>query len=460
MLELEECLRLVRADAWERQGLMPYPLRHCDSSTDTEASMCLPVPCDTDAIESLVLGVRPAAPNLHVHPEAMLRLLLCNFRGGECDEGSYGKVYRLDSVHTGMCVRQDAIVLKKCPIADDVDFFGEKDDDSPPRHWEGWGTLGVSESTFRVISPFEMDAVAEPIIQHLVNKHCHGTRRITGRVRGTMCEDLQMALSHDRPPNMYIWMDHCGEDSMDVLERLASRDTAKLIRCLEDLVKQVAAHILQLAEVGISHNDLHLGNIRVERGERTSTSDADENVIQEDRYLLIDFGMSSIDSQCCDESIRESIQKDIEPWLPEQGHFVMGGRIMEDLLLTRDVVNNDIRTLALDIYVSYAKQLKNLDQGSILHRLFEMALTWTTPVPGTSECYDYPLVSVSAIRLFKNMGYLKRSCREQQVKMRSKTRDFKNPRSCRGKFHIIRELMLQPNASKITCEDLRALIGY
>ena len=476
MSTFSDLLRAWEPEAWRDGALVQYPLRVCAPGTRGCLRGDLP---DRAPVGS---GSGPSSgPSSATHPEVLGQLLLCAFRDpDECEEGSYGKVYQIDGLESSICMREgERIVLKKVRVdEDDMDL-----QELIPRLRQEGCSLPW-DFFHRILNPVHLDALAEPVIQSILNRFCRYPEAAC-RIRGTMCRDLQWALTADAPMSLYMWMDRIGEDADQYLS--ADREkpekpekpeenekTQQLLDRLDSFALQLTAAILGMGELGVSHNDLHMANILVAPHDAdtvTIPTPFGEAVIptpDRRKYAIIDFGMATLETdKCTRPEAREAIAQDIQLWTrrePAQDQepaqepaqepqtaqtpqtIQLGGHLIEDFFLTHDPVNADLRTLALDMLVTYLPLLPEIQRrAGPVHRLFETALLWT-PRPGAEP--------VSAIKLLRNSRALKRACRDAGTKMRSRTRDYKNPGNLRGKFHILRELMLHPSASKLQPESV------
>lgn len=249
------------------------------------------------------------------------------------------------------------------------------------------------------------------------------------------------------PPRLYMWTS-CFDDEINANWREdSSLPLYNYIMKLESIVAQAAVGTVALSDIGITHNDLHVGNlmytytlefnpmqVKIPCGDGSQNSDTilEIPVYDGKKVHVIDFGLSSIHLKHMDITI--------------------GGTYAQECGLSPcRGLDIDLRTLALDLLVTSRK---------VIHQLFMNKL----PPIGLIETCTYENEKQQLIRgwrflhaflnmtlsigedrnilqVFKNNKTLRKLASSVSITVR-----FKDLKTLRAKYHIVRNILFCKNA--------------
>ena len=299
---------------------------------------------------------------LKLHPKVLSNFLIGGSRLNKiCGVGAYGNVFNIDGSAITELVCIQCVLKKTCAItARDMKKLVASDN--------------VNAAFSKQLDPQRNDAIAEPLCAILANRS-PWNREFSCQVLATRCEDplywlcdapasesnsdsdsdsdsdseSEDDIVDDQGPQLYTWTVKLDKD-IDLQCREAF-PSAEFIEETAALVAQTLAGILSLADMGISHNDLHTGNLMYKESDTSSLS-LEVPLVGEEKLKLviptyknltvhvIDFGLS-----CA-----------------QIGERRIGGNTISSFNIDpMGTLNNDIRTLALYIYSDFnTKWIRNL----------------------------------------------------------------------------------------------------
>ena len=367
--------------------------------------------------------------------------------------GSYAEVV---SVHPIFGTFRPTLALKKARIADgDETAFEDLCEAAADQN-----DVQVWRKVEKLYSPKNNDVIAEPIITCVVSNN-RVTRHFVPRFFGAACDSPMHALESGNSPNCYMWSEcikpahqRTGLRALDTLCRKAKTDAGAIddavnaLAELETLVAHSMAAVAAFAELGVTHNDFHVGNLIFTK----CTSDCQKGrnefagatlPLWQNKYApqFIDFGLANIN----------------------KGMWI-GGNTIEAIGLSSELLADmDFRTLVLDIVSALphvAHFLLKCDNSDNIHdpearkRYNVLRDALQLGLETGSEGGVAGQIK-NLYTLFRGNKKLKKLAAFYEVDTKDAN---KNLYSNTGRYHLVRELSFRPGQTvikrRITSADL------
>lgn len=459
----------VASEAWAHRAMRQFPI-------------CAGRICDDDLVGDDVTLIGGDGTLQGAHPRVLLAAMLGEDRFAKAlGKGAYGTVYevRLANLvtvpaHEMPHPSQFQICVKQTEILNADEWGGILE------RIQNTQCLDILHQS---VSPQSNDAVAEPILAHMANAKGWFTD-FSLPVLGTLAEDPQCVLHMNRdpsePPLMYVWSPlMSGEVDWECREAMLP---AESVLELEAVVAQALAGVVSLCDAGVTHNDLHVGNLVYSKSRRRRM-----------RYISAQMpleGQCAVDA--CDDSIRDECLFDgcltkchhatassdrvrLPVYEGRRVHAIdfglahavgLGGTTMRELNMRPDRgVDMDVRTLALDIYTRAQRAAR-----ALLRHPETAAARGEPPEVSRARSFVRDFLHMALVannsreisstdRLFQHPGHLRRAAKKCGVVVKDHNKTMRN---LSGKYHIIREMLFQPstdpNWPTITRRDVVELL--
>ena len=316
------------------------------------------------------------------------------------------------------------------------------------------------------VSPQSNDAVAEPILAHMA--HAKGWfTDFSLPVLGTLAEDPQCVLHMNRdpsePPRMYVWSPlMSGEVEWECRDATLP---AESVLELEAVVAQALAGVVSLCDSGVTHNDLHVGNLVYSKSRRRRMRYISARMPLEGQCAVEACDGGGPFDECRDAASSNSDRVRLPVYQGRRVHAIdfglahaagLGGTTMRGLNMRPDRgVDMDVRTLALDIYTRAQRAAR-----ALLRHPERTAACGEPPEVSRARSFVRDFLHTALVannapeigstdRLFQHPGHLRRAARKCGVVVKDHNKTMRN---LSGKYHIIREMLFQPSAnSHTTC---------